>query len=207
VADARGRIEHIIRKLRQSAGSTPEIRAAHDAVEELAADLSPPAPAPASTAPGEVPRVGDRVWIRNLQREGWLESVLADGRARVRLGNAAWSVPVQELEVRAVAEAAPDAADGTSPRSDGYTVQEIEPQPHEIDLRGMDREAALAALDHFLDRATLQGSPIVRIVHGKGTGVLRKSVQEYLSRHASVEAQRLGEHGEGGSGVTIVKLR
>jgi DNA mismatch repair protein MutS2 len=207
VADARGRIEHIIRELRQSTGSTPEIRAAHDAVEELQADLSPTAPPPASTAPGGPPRVGDRVWIRNLQREGWLEGVLADGRARVRLGNAAWSVPVQELEVRAAAEAPPDAAGGISPSSDGYTVQEIEPQTHEIDLRGMDREAALAALDHFLDRATLQGSPIVRIVHGKGTGVLRKSVQEYLSRHASVEEQRLGEHGEGGSGVTIVKLR
>jgi DNA mismatch repair protein MutS2 len=209
VADARARIERIIRELRQSAGSTPEIRVAHEAVEKVEAELILPAAAPAAASSGQVPRAGDRVWIRSLQREGWLESVLADGRARVRLGNAEWSVPLQELEVR-ITGAEPPADAGAAPgapRPGGYTVQDVEPQPHEIDLRGMDREGALAALDHFLDRATLQGTPIVRIVHGKGTGVLRKSIQEYLSRHANVEELRLGEHGEGGSGVTIVKLR
>ncbi len=62
-------------------------------------------------------------------------------------------------------------------------------------------------LETFLDRLVLQGSQRGEIVHGKGTGVLRRAVQEYLQQHPSVAEYRLGEHNEGGSGVTIVTLR
>jgi DNA mismatch repair protein MutS2 len=79
--------------------------------------------------------------------------------------------------------------------------------PSRLDLRGMERDAALAAVEAFLDRMLLQGMHVAEIVHGKGTGVLRRAVQDFLSAHPDVAEFRLGEHGEGGSGVTIVKLR
>ena len=65
---------------------------------------------------------------------------------------------------------------------------------------------ALAELDKFLDDALLTHTETVRIVHGKGTGALRRGITEYLKKKSFVKEYRLGEYGEGDSGVTIVKL-
>lgn len=82
-----------------------------------------------------------------------------------------------------------------------------EPPPLEADLRGMDVSDALAAVDRALDRAVLSGLHEVRVIHGIGTGVLRKAVQQHLKGHPQVESQRWGEGHEGGRGVTVARLR
>ena len=76
----------------------------------------------------------------------------------------------------------------------------------EVDLRGMTADEALGALDLFLDSALLAKLPSVRIIHGKGTGVLRKAVQQHLKRNRRVKSVRLGVYGEGEDGVTIAEL-
>lgn len=76
-----------------------------------------------------------------------------------------------------------------------------------VDLRGMDSEEALYTVDKYLDDAYLAGLGEVTIIHGKGTGVLRKSVNDMLKRHSHVKSYRIGEFGEGGSGVTIAVLK
>lgn len=76
-----------------------------------------------------------------------------------------------------------------------------------VDLRGMDSEEALYTVDKYLDDAYLSGLGEVTIIHGKGTGVLRKSVNDMLKRHSHVKSYRIGEFGEGGSGVTIAVLK
>jgi len=78
--------------------------------------------------------------------------------------------------------------------------------PGEVDLRGLDREACLRRLELFLDRAQLGYLTRVRIVHGKGTGALRRAVHDYLERHPQVRSHREGEAAEGGWGVTIAFL-
>ncbi|HHY16680.1 MAG TPA: endonuclease MutS2, partial [Firmicutes bacterium] len=79
---------------------------------------------------------------------------------------------------------------------------------HEVDLRGMTREEAFLALDKYLDDAFLASLPQIRIIHGKGTGALRKAVDEYLrSRGKYVAGYRMGEASEGGTGVTVAKLK
>lgn len=77
----------------------------------------------------------------------------------------------------------------------------------EIDLRGKLVEEALEILDKYLDDAVLTGIDQVSIIHGKGTGALRAGIHQFLKKHPHVSAFRLGEFGEGDSGVTIVELK
>jgi DNA mismatch repair protein MutS2 len=76
----------------------------------------------------------------------------------------------------------------------------------EIDLRGMTADEAIGVLDLFLDSAMMANLPSVRIIHGKGTGALRKAVQEHLRHCRGVKEFRLGVYGEGEDGVTIATL-
>lgn len=77
----------------------------------------------------------------------------------------------------------------------------------EINLLGKTVDEAIAELDKYLDDAYLAHMPSVRIVHGKGTGALRKGVHNYLRRVKYVKSFRLGEFGEGDAGVTIVEFK
>lgn len=76
-----------------------------------------------------------------------------------------------------------------------------------IDLRGLDAEEALYRVDKYLDEAYLAGMTEVSVIHGKGTGILRKSIADMLRRHVHVKSHRLGVYGEGGDGVTVVILK
>ncbi len=77
----------------------------------------------------------------------------------------------------------------------------------EVDLRGMNLEEALMELDRFIDECVLMHLEVISIIHGKGTGVLRKGVQLHLKSHPNIAAYRLGVYGEGESGVTIATLK
>lgn len=76
-----------------------------------------------------------------------------------------------------------------------------------VDLRGQDSEEACYSADKYLDEAYLGGLGLVSLIHGKGTGVLRKAINDMLKRHPHVKSFRLGEYGEGGDGVTMVQLK
>jgi DNA mismatch repair protein MutS2 len=76
-----------------------------------------------------------------------------------------------------------------------------------VDLRGMDAEEACYKADKYLDEAYMANLGEVTIVHGKGTGILRKAINDMLKRHPHVKSYRLGEYGEGGDGVTIAILK
>jgi len=77
----------------------------------------------------------------------------------------------------------------------------------ELDLRGERYEDALFKLEKYMDDALLAGYQKVSIIHGKGTGALRKGVQEFTNKHPNIAAQRAGAAGEGGSGVTVIEFR
>ena len=80
------------------------------------------------------------------------------------------------------------------------------PVTDEIHLRRLTVDEALLKLNTYLHDAFMAGFYQVRVVHGKGTGKLRSEVWQQLARHSLVKSYRIGEYGEGGSGVTIVTL-
>ena len=83
-------------------------------------------------------------------------------------------------------------------------VSQVRP---EIDIRGMMVDEAEEVVGKYLDDAVIAGLARVLIIHGKGTGALRKGIQEYLKKHRNVLSYTLGDMAEGGSGVTAVKLK
>jgi DNA mismatch repair protein MutS2 len=82
----------------------------------------------------------------------------------------------------------------------------VKPVDRELLLRRLTVEEALDRLDQYLYDAFMAGLSSVHIVHGKGTGKLRRAVHESLAKHPLVKSYRLGDYGEGDYGVTVVEL-
>ena len=108
-------------------------------------------------------------------------------------------IPVEEEEITA-----PGLKRTSSGRISMAKSMAVSP---EINLLGKTVDEACAELDKYLDDAAIAHLEQVRIVHGKGTGALRKGVHQFLKRNRHVASFRLGEYGEGDAGVTIAKLR
>ncbi|MDE6001176.1 MAG: Smr/MutS family protein, partial [Clostridia bacterium] len=77
----------------------------------------------------------------------------------------------------------------------------------EINVLGLTVEEALYEVDNFIDKAVTDNLEEIKVIHGVGTGKLKKAISAHLARHKNVESFRLGKYGEGESGVTIIKLR
>jgi DNA mismatch repair protein MutS2 len=93
------------------------------------------------------------------------------------------------------------------PEAKNETPVALQSRANTLDLRGQRADDALAELEAFLDRTALEGADTVFVVHGHGTGALRKAVREYLATSAYVARFRAGGVGEGGDGVSVVSLR
>jgi len=147
-------------------------------------------------------REGDAVWIPSLQSVGRIvELDPEDEMAEVQIGAFRTRLPLSRLE-RREEEATSEVYEppmglqkpsGASPKM-------------ELDLRGQTVDEMIPRLEKYLDDAYLAGLPWVRIIHGKGTGALRRAVREALAHHPLVAEMRPGEQGEGGDGVTVVRL-
>ena len=78
---------------------------------------------------------------------------------------------------------------------------------NEIDLRGMNGDDAWSVIDKYFDEAHIAGIHSLRLIHGKGTGMLRKAIWNYLKKDPRVVSYRYGQYGEGDLGVTIVEVK
>ncbi len=157
-------------------------------------------------APGQAPprplKVGDRVLLRELNKEADVLDV-RDKEAFVLAGILKTWVPLTELKLL---ERAPEPPAKAERRVRGVATRAERSVSAELDLRGMAADEAILALDRYLDDALLSGVPSVTVIHGKGTGVLRREVRGHLRGHKSVRTFRPGVFGEGEDGVTIVEL-
>lgn len=166
-------------------------------------------PAPAAAPVGPL-TAGRRVRVRNLGVEAEVVSG-PDAEGRVLLRRGSWSIQshVGQLELARGGGPASGGSTGAPARPAGGASWEApEETPElEVDLRGMEADEGLRELDHGLDRAVLNGFAELRVIHGVGRGVLRAAVERHLRGHPQVASCRMGAVGEGGRGVTVVRLR
>nr|WP_255724550.1 endonuclease MutS2 [Shimazuella soli] len=142
--------------------------------------------------------VGDEVKAKSFGQKGTVVEVLADDQYRVQVGSLKLVLDRSGLtKLKSTATATKPI---TSVRSRSFVKSEI-------DLRGKLVEEALVDIEKYLDDAILAGFKQVHLIHGKGTGALRKGVHAYLAKHRRVAAFRNGEYSEGGLGVTVVELK
>jgi DNA mismatch repair protein MutS2 len=121
--------------------------------------------------------------------------------ATVRPRHITVRVPLQALRAVAGPTSSPPPARG------GTRVPEKSGVAPELHLIGRTTDEARDLVEHYLDDAFVAGLPTVRLVHGKGTGALRKAVRDLLTAHPLVESFREGEPSEGGAGATVAALR
>ncbi len=199
-------------EMRRTARSTEARIAAPDPKGDQGRDGTgaeePPVPDSVRIDP-RPPERGDLVWIPALSQRGTLLEEPVDARAQVQVGSMRMTLPYASLQrimgqAPALTPRPQPVATGGSPDLRLQARASISPELH---LRGQHVEEAIRSLDDYMDDACLAGLSPLRIVHGKGTGVLRRAIWEWLQSHPQVTAVRLGEDGEGGSGVTVVELR
>ncbi|MFC5648137.1 endonuclease MutS2 [Paenibacillus solisilvae] len=146
---------------------------------------------------------GDEVMVYSLGQRGHVVE-LNGNDALVQLGILKMKVSVGDLELVKRAETAkaqqPKLA-ATLKRTRDENVR------MELDLRGANLEEAIVEVDRFLDEGFLAGLGQIYIIHGKGTGILRTGISDFLRRHKHVKSYRLGNYGEGGTGVTVAELK
>ena len=171
------------------------------------------------TAPSAAPRkakkahrpeefkLGETVKVLSMNLTGTVQS-LPDSRGNitVQMGILRSQVNISDLEI--VDEPSPYTPKKMSRTSKGRIgmSKSLSVSP-EINLLGKTVDEAVAELDKYLDDALLSHLNTVRVVHGKGTGALRKGIHEYLRRQKHVKSYHLAEFGEGDAGVTIVELK
>lgn len=161
---------------------------------------------PAGTLTAKDLTLGQKVKVHSLGVEGYVTS-LPDGKGNlfVQCGIIKSKVNIRDLSLSREEEITiPTRLRSQSSRikmSKSLSVST------EINLLGMTCDEAISALDKYLDDAYVAHLPSVRIVHGKGTGALRKAVSDHLRRQSYIKSFRLGEFGEGDAGVTIAEFK
>jgi DNA mismatch repair protein MutS2 len=207
------------REMQRELAAARAARADRGAVEEIAgraAELAPiaapesrqwsrarPAPPPPPTV-----TVGARVGVPRLNARGVVRSVTGDGReAEVDVGGLRVRVKTAELTPPEAVEA---GVEGPAPVTYVPAAPPLpgpsRPVPLQLDLRGQRAVEATEAVEQYLDDAVLAGLPSVRIIHGHGTGAVRKAVRDLLSRHSLVRSWTPADRREGGDGATEVQL-
>ena len=150
--------------------------------------------------------LGDTVRVLSLNLQGTVSSLPdARGSLFVQMGILRSQVKLSDLEL--VEEAVITSKQFQKSSTGKIKMSKSASVSTEINLIGMTVDEALAHLDKYLDDAYLAHLPSVRIVHGKGTGALRKAVQGLLKHNKYVKSYRLGEFGEGDAGVTIATFK
>ena len=151
--------------------------------------------------------IGDSVKVLSMNLKGTVSTLPnAKGDLFVQMGILRSQVNIKDLELIADTDTASVSAKRGS-NSSKIRMSKSSSVSTEINLLGKTTDEAINELDKYLDDAYISHMPSVRVVHGKGTGALRKAVHNYLRKQKHVDSFRLGEFGEGDAGVTIVTFK
>jgi DNA mismatch repair protein MutS2 len=193
------RTEHRARPARVTAGQADLLARTLD---QMHRDLGLEA-RPQRSRDGEAPQpiaAGDRVHVTSWEQDGTVLEDLGES-ALVQIGSMRMTVPKSDLRRRG-GPAPKRERPATSP-----TLEAASKAQTEIDVRGKRFVEAEPLVERWIDDAILLGHSPLRLIHGKGTGLLGKGLQQYLKAHPFVQNVRYGNADEGGGGVTIFELR
>jgi len=155
---------------------------------------------PAKAVRATLIKPGDEVMVTSFNQRGTVLEKTGNKEFLVQIGIMKMKVKQDDMHVVNPVKAEPQVTYTSVKRARGNVKMEL-------DLRGFKVEDGLREIDQYLDEALLAGLHSVSIIHGHGTGALRKAVQDYLRHHRLVKSHRLGGQGEGGVGATIVELK
>ncbi len=203
-----------VNRLAASSGVNKELEAERarlrQQMEKVDQSLSIKAKGPKKTISPKAVRIGDSVKVLSLNLTGTVSTLPnAKGDLFVQMGILRSQVNIKDLELVEESSVSGPSLEKTKEKTGGGKIKmsksfTISP---EVNLIGMTTDEAIPALDKYLDDAYLAHLLQVRIVHGRGTGALRNAVHKRLKKLNYVKEFRLGEFGEGDSGVTIVVFK
>ncbi|SFI80501.1 endonuclease MutS2 [Thermoflavimicrobium dichotomicum] len=207
VRKAEREAEEVLKELREWAKKRPQEIKEHQLFEakkrlsEAVPDVEYPEQIISQPQQDQPLEPGDEVFVPRFNQKGTVVESLGQDEYLVQLGILKMKLHHNELQKKASAGSSVTTKVMTSVQRKSVDVKP------ELDLRGKMVEDAIVEIDKYLDAAVLAGLKYVSLIHGKGTGALRTGVQNFLRNHRSVKSFRLGSHGEGGAGVTIVELK
>ncbi len=172
----------------------------NEAEDKLGARPDEPTPPPTRPA-----RAGDTVELVKMGTRATVLSVNKDGSLQLQAGILKITAKQEEVRVVEGDDGGRKEARKIASRAE-HKLRSLGASP-EVDLRGMTVDEAIGSLDIFLDNALMGRLEEVTVIHGKGTGAVRKAVREHLKRSRYVKSFRPGRYGEGEDGVTIVQLK
>ena len=154
-------------------------------------------------------KVGDTIYIKSLDQKGIILSIEKGGKElAVQVGAMKTTVKTSACKfVSHNSEEISEPAATNNNRGSKNLLQKISTVSREIDIRGMMVDEAEQICGKFIDDAQLAGLKQILIIHGKGTGALRKGIHDFLRRNKSVENFNLADIDEGGAGATILTLK
>lgn len=168
-------------------------------------------------AGGKVPKslkLGQTVIVASINQNGNVVELPDDkGNCAVQLGIMRMNVNIKDLRIISSNSAITkkksiyERATGSSNSKSGNSSKSVRPVSYEVDLRGLNVDEAMLELNKYFDSAILSGFTSVCVIHGVGTGALKRGLQDFIRNHPYVASSRAGEFGEGGAGVTIVTLK
>ncbi|XHL98078.1 MAG: endonuclease MutS2 [Microcoleus anatoxicus] len=221
IGTAKSEIAQIIRRLQSGDQTAQNAQVATETLNQISAKHLPSRKAPAKPKPGFMPKVGDRIRIPSLgQTAEVLSGPDANEELSVRFGIMKMTVKLAEIESldgqkpETKAQLAKIAAQAQATAKAKQAQSEVpKPNPeiairtanNTIDLRGARVSDAEIEVDRALSKAFEYG--VLWIVHGKGTGQLRRGIHEFLDTHPQVSRYELASQKEGGGGVTIAFLK
>ena len=157
---------------------------------------------PAYTPPRPI-AVDDQVELPGVKMAATVLAVNGDGTLLLQAGRMKMTVKAQQVRLL---EGAPNKSK-PAPSPSAATLNTVSRASSELDIRGYETLEAESVVENYLDSAVMAKLGTVTIIHGKGTGALRKAVHEILKRNKAVKSFRLGRYGEGEAGVTVVELK
>lgn len=223
IGSAKSEIAQIIRRLQSGNQTAQNAQQATETLNQISQKHLPSRQQPAKPKPGFMPKVGDRIRIPSLgQTAEVLSGPDANEELSVRFGIMKMTVKLGEIESldgekpetkAQLAKAAAQAQALATAKAKQAAAEPPKPNPeiairtanNSIDLRGARVSDAEIEIDRALSKAVEYG--VLWIIHGKGTGQLRRGVHEFLANHPQVSRFELASQKEGGAGVTVVYLK